>query len=125
MKLAGSSCTLGPRPIEDNIFVICTVRITYTYLSRSVSEAFYRCVKVLTWTKYDFDKNIEQHFDPPFPCLLLNRCLLFFSGGSFGGTRGARPVPPEKGVFPLDHLHECDLVQFTFKSFIDDLSFAA
>ena len=20
-----------------------------------------------------------------------------------------RPVPPEKGVFPLDHLHECDL----------------
>ncbi|WOK91484.1 hypothetical protein Cni_G00175 [Canna indica] len=27
----------------------------------------------------------------------------------FGGTRGARPVPPEKGIFPLDHLHECDL----------------
>ncbi|KAI4978446.1 hypothetical protein ZWY2020_015199 [Hordeum vulgare] len=22
---------------------------------------------------------------------------------------GARPVPPEKGVFPLDHLHDCDL----------------
>ncbi|XP_074579662.1 uncharacterized protein LOC141836141 [Curcuma longa] len=31
------------------------------------------------------------------------------AGGSFGGSRGARPVPPEKGVFPLDHLHECDL----------------
>uniref|UniRef100_A0A0E0G5H8 CHCH domain-containing protein n=1 Tax=Oryza nivara TaxID=4536 RepID=A0A0E0G5H8_ORYNI len=30
-------------------------------------------------------------------------------GGAFGGNRGVRPVPPEKGVFPLDHLHECDL----------------
>ncbi|PWZ18627.1 Cytochrome c oxidase assembly protein COX19 [Zea mays] len=32
-----------------------------------------------------------------------------FTGGAFGGNRGVRPVPPEKGVFPLDHLHECDL----------------
>ncbi|XP_077211480.1 uncharacterized protein LOC143846801 [Tasmannia lanceolata] len=31
------------------------------------------------------------------------------AGGTFGGNRGLRPVPPEKGVFPLDHLHECDL----------------
>ncbi|XP_021749619.1 cytochrome c oxidase assembly protein COX19-like [Chenopodium quinoa] len=31
------------------------------------------------------------------------------AGGSFGGSRGARPVPPEKGVFPLDHDHECDV----------------
>ncbi|XP_047072626.1 cytochrome c oxidase assembly protein COX19-like [Lolium rigidum] len=31
------------------------------------------------------------------------------AGGAFGGNRGARPVPPEKGVFPLDHLHECDM----------------
>ncbi|PKI45530.1 hypothetical protein CRG98_034048 [Punica granatum] len=31
------------------------------------------------------------------------------SGGAFGGNRGLRPVPPEKGVFPLDHLHQCDL----------------
>ncbi|KAI4966728.1 hypothetical protein ZWY2020_037030 [Hordeum vulgare] len=31
------------------------------------------------------------------------------AGGAFGGNRGARHVPPEKGVFPLDHLHECDL----------------
>ncbi|TKV98197.1 hypothetical protein SEVIR_9G544000v4 [Setaria viridis] len=30
------------------------------------------------------------------------------AGGAFGGNRGVRPVPPEKGVFPLDHLHECD-----------------
>ncbi|KAL2902434.1 Cytochrome c oxidase assembly protein COX19 [Bienertia sinuspersici] len=29
------------------------------------------------------------------------------SSGVFGGTRGARVVPPEKGVFPLDH--ECEL----------------
>lgn len=34
-----------------------------------------------------------------------------FTGGAFGGNRGVRPVPPEKGVFPLDHLHECDLVR--------------
>ncbi|XP_050874125.1 uncharacterized protein LOC127076500 isoform X2 [Lathyrus oleraceus] len=31
------------------------------------------------------------------------------SGGAFGGNRGLRPVPPEKGVFPLDHMHLCDL----------------
>ncbi|XP_026439423.1 cytochrome c oxidase assembly protein COX19-like isoform X2 [Papaver somniferum] len=31
------------------------------------------------------------------------------AGGAFGGNRGMRPVPPEKGVFPLDHMHECDL----------------
>ena len=31
------------------------------------------------------------------------------AGGAFGGNRGARPVPPEKGVFPLDHQHECDV----------------
>ncbi|PHT82078.1 hypothetical protein T459_15093, partial [Capsicum annuum] len=33
----------------------------------------------------------------------------FFEGGAFGGNRGVRPVPPEKGVFPLDHMHLCDL----------------
>lgn len=31
------------------------------------------------------------------------------TGGTFGGSRGLRPVPPEKGVFPLDHMHQCDL----------------
>ncbi|KQK04115.1 cytochrome c oxidase assembly protein COX19 [Brachypodium distachyon] len=31
------------------------------------------------------------------------------AGGAFGGNRGVRPVPPDKGVFLLDHLHECDL----------------
>ncbi|KAI0515549.1 hypothetical protein KFK09_008214 [Dendrobium nobile] len=31
------------------------------------------------------------------------------AGGAFGGNRGAQPVPPEKGIFPLDHLHECDV----------------
>lgn len=39
-------------------------------------------------------------------------------GGAFGGNRGARPVPPEKGVFPLDHMHLCDLVWcFAFVGF--------
>ncbi|KAF2323440.1 hypothetical protein GH714_035462 [Hevea brasiliensis] len=33
----------------------------------------------------------------------------FLAGGAFGGNRGLRPVPPEKGVFLLDHMHECDL----------------
>ncbi|KAL6006127.1 hypothetical protein ACLOJK_040173 [Asimina triloba] len=37
--------------------------------------------------------------------------VLHIAGGAFGGNRGVRPVPPEKGVFPLDHLHECDLIQ--------------
>ncbi|KAK4590745.1 hypothetical protein RGQ29_021067 [Quercus rubra] len=31
------------------------------------------------------------------------------AGGAFGGNRGLRPIPPEKGVFPLDHMHLCDL----------------
>ncbi|CAA6654156.1 unnamed protein product [Spirodela intermedia] len=31
------------------------------------------------------------------------------AGGAFGGNRGLRPVPPEKGVFPLDHQHQCDV----------------
>ncbi|XP_011004918.1 PREDICTED: cytochrome c oxidase assembly protein COX19-like [Populus euphratica] len=31
------------------------------------------------------------------------------AGGAFGGNRGLRPVPPEKGIFPLDHMHECDM----------------
>ncbi|KAL2338044.1 hypothetical protein Fmac_012490 [Flemingia macrophylla] len=30
------------------------------------------------------------------------------AGGAFGGNRGLRPVPPEKGIFPLDHMHLCD-----------------
>ncbi|RID55187.1 hypothetical protein BRARA_G02464 [Brassica rapa] len=30
------------------------------------------------------------------------------TGGAFGGNRGLRPIPPEKGIFPSDHLHECD-----------------
>ncbi|XP_019454802.1 PREDICTED: cytochrome c oxidase assembly protein COX19-like isoform X1 [Lupinus angustifolius] len=30
-------------------------------------------------------------------------------GGAFGGNRGLRPMPPEKGIFPLDHMHLCDL----------------
>jgi hypothetical protein len=29
------------------------------------------------------------------------------AGGAFGGGRGLQPTPPEKGVFPLDHLEEC------------------
>ncbi|XAR67691.1 hypothetical protein NMG60_11002561 [Bertholletia excelsa] len=40
------------------------------------------------------------------------------AGGAFGGNRGARPVPPEKGVFPLDHMHLCDLEK---KDYIDCL----
>lgn len=32
------------------------------------------------------------------------------SGGAFGGARGMKPKPPEKGVFPLDHFGECKQV---------------
>ncbi|KAJ0020119.1 hypothetical protein Pint_31268 [Pistacia integerrima] len=35
--------------------------------------------------------------------------ILGLAGGAFGGNRGVRPVPPEKGIFPLDHFHQCDL----------------
>ncbi|PRQ35653.1 hypothetical protein RchiOBHm_Chr5g0082321 [Rosa chinensis] len=34
--------------------------------------------------------------------------LLFLVGGAFGGNRGVSPIPSEKGVFPLDHMHLCD-----------------
>jgi hypothetical protein len=33
------------------------------------------------------------------------------AGGAFGGGRGLQPMPPEKGVFPLDHLEECKPVR--------------
>ncbi|KAL6782003.1 COX19 [Auxenochlorella protothecoides x Auxenochlorella symbiontica] len=33
------------------------------------------------------------------------------SGGAFGGSRGLKPKPPEKGVFPLDHFGECKEVK--------------
>ena len=29
------------------------------------------------------------------------------AGGAFGGARGLAAKPPERGVFPLDHGHEC------------------
>ena len=45
------------------------------------------------------------------------RDTVIFAGGSFGGNRGLRPVPPEKGVFPLDHMHLCDLV-FLFRALL-------
>ncbi|KAI3908128.1 hypothetical protein MKW92_007956 [Papaver armeniacum] len=45
------------------------------------------------------------------------------SGGAFGGNRGMRPVPPEKGVFPLDHMHECDLEKKEYISFLKTSGF--
>lgn len=44
--------------------------------------------------------------------------ILLFAGGAFGGNRGLRPVPPEKGIFPLDHMHLCDLVYIILLIFI-------
>lgn len=34
------------------------------------------------------------------------RCMSA-AGGAFGGARGLAAKPPERGVFPLDHGHEC------------------
>ena len=34
------------------------------------------------------------------------RCMSA-AGGAFGGARGLAAKPPERGVFPLDHSHEC------------------
>ncbi|XP_066384242.1 uncharacterized protein [Miscanthus floridulus] len=45
------------------------------------------------------------------------------AGGAFGGNRGVRPVPPEKGVFPLDHLHECDLEKKDYLSCLKSIGF--
>ncbi|KAG5523467.1 hypothetical protein RHGRI_035315 [Rhododendron griersonianum] len=44
-----------------------------------------------------------------FFCHIFGINFEIFPGGAFGGNRGARPVPPEKGVFPLDHMRLCDL----------------
>eukprot|EP00250_Pteridium_aquilinum_P005700 c15754_g1_i1 orf=175-471(+) len=38
------------------------------------------------------------------------------AGGAFGGTRGLQPIPPEKGVFPLDHFQECKHVMKQYLS---------
>lgn len=62
------------------------------------------------------------------------KVLIFLVGGAFGGNRGLSPVPPEKGVFPLDHMHLCDLVMlrdplmniimfFNFVSSVEETSF--
>lgn len=53
---------------------------------------------------------VPQAFSPSF---CVNSSFGYLSGGAFGGNRGPRPVHPEKGVFPLDHMHECDLVSFS------------
>lgn len=42
------------------------------------------------------------------------------AGGAFGGNRGLQPVPPEKGVFPLDHLHECQPVMRAYMECLRD-----
>ncbi|KAM3201942.1 hypothetical protein P3L10_029566 [Capsicum annuum] len=39
------------------------------------------------------------------------------AGGAFGGNRGVRPVPLEKGVFPLDHMHLCDQKKKVYLNF--------
>lgn len=39
------------------------------------------------------------------------------AGGAFGGNRGVKPVPPEKGVFPLDRMHLCGPVHHFLKMF--------
>ncbi|CAM6086003.1 unnamed protein product [Calypogeia fissa] len=46
-------------------------------------------------------------------------------GGAFGGNRGMTPVPPEKGVFPLDHLHECDEAMKTYMRCLKESSYDA
>uniref|UniRef100_A0A7N2R4I1 CHCH domain-containing protein n=1 Tax=Quercus lobata TaxID=97700 RepID=A0A7N2R4I1_QUELO len=38
------------------------------------------------------------------------------TSGAFGGNRGLSPVPPEKGIFPLDHMHLCDLAKKEYLS---------
>ncbi|KAM3344845.1 cytochrome c oxidase assembly protein COX19 isoform X1 [Capsicum galapagoense] len=54
----------------------------------------------------------HRNFSLPNHCRLqLAPLTIPISGGAFGGNRGVRPVPPEKGVFPLDHMHLCDLEQ--------------
>ena len=47
--------------------------------------------------------------------MLLSKALqapinFLVAGEVFGGNRGFRRIPPEKGIFPLDHFHECDSV---------------
>ncbi|KAI4355605.1 hypothetical protein L6164_004362 [Bauhinia variegata] len=59
-------------------------------------------------------RNIVVHFF--WRQLQVQICISFLlisalmsAGGAFGGNRGMAPVPPEKGIFPLDHMHLCDL----------------
>ncbi|KAI5068010.1 hypothetical protein GOP47_0016355, partial [Adiantum capillus-veneris] len=41
-------------------------------------------------------------------------------GGAFGGRRGLQPIPPEKGVFPLDHFQECQHVMKQYLACLQD-----
>ncbi|CAE5963587.1 unnamed protein product [Arabidopsis arenosa] len=54
-----------------------------------------------------FNLNAQSVINRRIP-QLFSKALEMSTGGAFGGNRGLRPIPPEKGIFPLDHLHECD-----------------
>ncbi|KAK6284491.1 hypothetical protein POUND7_003443 [Theobroma cacao] len=55
------------------------------------------------FTSHEWHIGVVSKSDSTLHSLMVVAC------GAFGGNRGLSPVPPEKGIFPLDHLHECDL----------------
>ncbi|XLQ99872.1 hypothetical protein S83_066071, partial [Arachis hypogaea] len=59
------------------------------------------------------DYMVDEHnidIDPELLKKVKGLCITWKRGDTFGGNRGLRPVPPEKSIFPLDHMHLCDLV---------------
>eukprot|EP00249_Psilotum_nudum_P036725 c850_g1_i1 orf=312-659(+) len=47
------------------------------------------------------------------------------AGGAFGGARGLQPIPPEKGVFPLDRDRLCQPEMQVYLSCLQDNSHEA
>lgn len=82
--------------------------------------SFWRGPSRHLWASPSGSARARAHQAKPSPA--ARRCMLQYCTGkplvpatpamsSFGGARGSRAKPPEKGVFPLDHFGECKQVR--------------
>ncbi|QHO41398.1 uncharacterized protein DS421_5g145380 [Arachis hypogaea] len=79
------------------VFTIGILSLVYALLSTRSQFLKEKALMNYIYFLSDFDSAKS------FPFLQMS------AGGAFGGNRGLRPVPPEKGIFPLDHMYLCDL----------------
>ncbi|XP_045790797.1 uncharacterized protein LOC123885559 isoform X4 [Trifolium pratense] len=99
-------CIVNTNLPEQLASITKASRLIFTVLS--LFAIGNKACSVIRGTKTPVGKNLKVSYRL-ISNLSLTTNLEMSSGGAFGGNRGLRPVPPEKGVFPLDHMHLCDL----------------